>query len=133
MSAGAGESRGPGLFTVIATVTPGKNVADLEAAIDEEIERVKTGAIAEWEIEKARTSARSAYVSTLASSLQRAIRLAEYAVAYNNPNLINTKAEDIARVTAADVQRVAKQYLVKTGRTVVVTMPKAATAPKGGL
>ena len=38
----------------------------------------------------------------------------------------------MAKVTAADVQRVARQYLVKTGRTVVLTVPKAA-APKGGL
>jgi hypothetical protein len=30
------------------------------------------------------------------------------------------------------VQRVAKQYLVKTGRTVIVTVPKAAPA-KGEL
>ena len=36
-------------------------------------------------------------------------------------------------VTAADVQRVAAKYLVKTGRTVVVTAPKAAAAVKGGL
>jgi predicted Zn-dependent peptidase len=35
-------------------------------------------------------------------------------------------------VTAADVQRVAKQYLVKTNRTVVHTVPQGA-APKGGL
>jgi zinc protease len=50
---------------------------------------------------------------------------------YNDPNRINTRAEAIAKVTAADVQRVAKQYLVKTNRTVVHTMPKTA-APKGG-
>ena len=31
----------------------------------------------------------------------------------------------IQAVTAADVQRVAKQYLVKTGRTVVITVPKS--------
>jgi len=34
-------------------------------------------------------------------------------------------------VTGADVQRVARQYLVKTGRTVVLTVPKAPT-PTGG-
>jgi hypothetical protein len=31
------------------------------------------------------------------------------------------------------VQRVARQYLVKTGRTVVITVPKAAPPAKGGL
>ena len=50
---------------------------------------------------------------------------------YDKPDLINTRAESIAKVTAADVQRVARQYLVKTGRTVVTTDPKAAPA-KGG-
>lgn len=45
--------------------------------------------------------------------------------------MINTRAEAIAKISAADVQRVARTYLVKTGRTVVVSVPKAAAA-KGG-
>jgi predicted Zn-dependent peptidase len=44
---------------------------------------------------------------------------------YNDPNRINTRADAIAKVTAPDVQRVARQYLVKTGRTVVTTVPKS--------
>jgi predicted Zn-dependent peptidase len=132
VSAGSGESRGPGLLNVVGTVQPGKAVADLEAAIDEEIERIKSGPIADWEIEKARTGARSGFVNSVGSSLQRAILLSQYAMFYDKPDLINTRADSIAKVTAADVQRVAKQYLVKTGRTVVITLPKAAPA-KGGL
>jgi predicted Zn-dependent peptidase len=38
----------------------------------------------------------------------------------------------MAKVTAADVQRVAREYLTKSSRTVVLTVPKPA-APKGGL
>jgi zinc protease len=132
VSAGAGERRGPGLFNVVAIAPPGKAVADLETAIDEEIEKVKTGPIADWEMEKARTGARSGFVNSVGSSLQRAILLSQYAMFYNKPDLINTRADDIAKVSAADVQRVAKQYLVKTGRTVVVTIPKAAAPAKGG-
>jgi zinc protease len=132
VSAGSGESRGPGLFTIVGMTQPGKSVADLEAAIDQEIEKIKTGPIADWEIEKARTGARSGFVNSVGSSLQRAVLLSQYAMFYDKPDLINTRAESIAKITAADVQRVAKQYLVKTGRTVVVTVPKAAAA-KGGL
>jgi predicted Zn-dependent peptidase len=132
VSAFATESRGPGLFSVVGTVNPGKNVADLEAAIEAEVERVKTGPIADWEMEKARNNARSQLVNSLGSSLDRAITLGEDALFYNNPDRINTRADNIAKVTAADVQRVAKQYLVKTGRTVVITVPKAAPA-KGEL
>jgi predicted Zn-dependent peptidase len=128
----AGESRGPSLFAVAGNVSPGKSVAELEAAIDAEIERLKAGPIEEWEMEKARTSARNELVNSLGSSLQRAIRLGEDALFYDNPNRINTRADGIAKVTSADVQRVAKQYLVKTGRTVIITVPNAAPA-KGGL
>jgi zinc protease len=132
VSAFAGESRGPGLFGIVGTVTPGKAVADLEAAIDAEIERVKTGPIEGWEMEKARNNARSQLVNNLGSALGRAITLGEDALFYDQPGRINTTADRIAKVTPEDVQRVAKQYLVKTGRTVIITVPKAAPAPTKG-
>ena len=132
VSAFGGESRGPNLFSIVGTVNPGKSVAELEAAIEAEIERVKAGPIADWEIEKARNNARNQLVNSLGSALDRSITLGEDALFYNNPDRINTRADSIAKVTGADVQRVAKQYLVKTGRTVVITVPKAAPA-KGGL
>jgi len=94
---------------------------------------VKAGPIADWEMDKARNSARSSFINSLSSTLSRATLLSQYAMFYNDPGRINTRAEAIAKVTAADVQRVASQYLVKTGRTVVHTIPKPAAAPKGGL
>ena len=127
-----GESRGPGLFRIGAMIIPGKVPADVETAVFEEIEKVKTGPVAAWEIEKARASARRSLVSSLQSSLSRAILLSQYALFYDNPGLINTRAERIAAVTAADVQRVARQYLTPQNRTVVVTNPKPG-AGRGGL
>jgi zinc protease len=125
------ETRGPGLLRIIGTVSPGKAIGDLEAAIDAEIERVKSGTIEDWEMEKARNGVRSQVIAGLGSSLQRAIQLGEFALFYNRPEKINTRADEIAKVSAADVQRVARTYLVKTGRTVVHTIPKP-TAPAGG-
>jgi len=49
---------------------------------------------------------------------------------YNDPDLMSKRQARIEKVTAADVQRVAKQYLVKTNRSVVVSMPK--TSGRGG-
>jgi zinc protease len=132
VNAGPGVNRGPGLFVVLATLTPGKAVADLEAAIDAEIERVKTGPIEGWEMDKARNNARSGLVNNLGSTLGRAITIGQDALFYDQPGRVNTLADRIAKVTPEDVQRVAKQYLVKTGRTVVITVPKAAPA-KGDL
>ncbi len=130
----AQESRGPGLFAIQGLLAPGKAVADLEAAVYAEIERIKTGAIEDWEMEKARNIARSQMVGRLGSSLYRAMLLSQYAVYYGDPGLINTRADRTMKVTAADVQRVAKQYLVPENRTVVITNPAAAAAgQKGGL
>ena len=125
------DSRGPGLFQMTATVAPGKKVEDVEAALYEELEKAKTGPIADWEIEKAQNNARRQQASVVTSSLQRAVQLGEYAMFYDNPGLINTRTENILKVTPADVQRVAKKYLTKENRSVVITNPKAA-APKGG-
>jgi zinc protease len=130
VSAGAVQGRGPGLFRFTGIPLPGKSVADLEAAIEAEIVRIQTQPIEDWEMQKARNSARSAFIGGLRSALNRAIQLSEDALAFNDPGRINTRADAIAKVTAADVQRVAKQYLVAANRTVVITNPKAA-APKG--
>ena len=126
-----GESRGPGLLRVIATLSPGQEMTALEAAIDAELEKVKTGTIADWEMEKARSTARRTLVGSIQSSLSRAILLSQYALFYNDPGLINTRADRIAAVTADDVQRVARQYLTRQNRTVVVTNPKSP-AGRGG-
>jgi zinc protease len=133
-NAGAMESRGPGLFRAIALLSPapGKTAADLEAAIYEEIEKVKTGKIEDWEIEKARNAARRSFLGGLTSSLQRAVIMSHFAVFYNDPNLINTRLDRQMAVTAADVQRVAVKYLTPENRTVVITVPKPAAAPTGG-
>lgn len=132
--AGPMESRGPGLFRAIGILSPapGKSAGDLEAAIYEEIDKVKTGRIEDWEIEKARNSARRSYLGGLTSSLQRAVLMSQYAVYYNDPNLINTRLDRLMAVTAADVQRVAVKYLTPENRTVVITVPKPAAATKGG-
>lgn len=132
VGAGSSQLRGTGHFRFNATLLPGKTIADLEAAIWEEIEKVKKGPIADWEIEKARNQARRQLVGTLQSSLSRAILMAQDALYFNEPGRINKMPERIAAVTAADVQRVATTYLVPGGRTVVITNPKPAAA-KGGV
>lgn len=125
--AGRDGAVGPGLFQVSAPVSPGKTAAALEQAVYAEIDKLKTAPIADWELEKARNNAKRQVVSGLTSSLQKATQLAQFAAFYGDPALINQRIERIAKVTAADVQRVARTYLVPANRTVVVTTPKAAS------
>jgi predicted Zn-dependent peptidase len=127
------DRRGPGLFRVIALVAPGKTPEEVEKAIYEQVEALKTGAIQDWEMEKARNAQRRAFAGQIQSSLQRAILLSEYAVAFDDPGRINTQAARIASVTVSDVQTAARTHLAPENRSVVTTVPAQAAPAKGGL
>jgi len=126
------EKRGPGSYQLQATLAPGKKFEDVETVIYEEIAKLQQEPIADWELEKAKNSARRAAIQSLQSTIGTAIRLSQDTVFYNDPNLINTRFEKIAAVTKADVQRVAKEYLKAANRTVALTTPKAKAAGATG-
>jgi predicted Zn-dependent peptidase len=131
--AGVQQSKGPGLFYLEAMVAPGRDPAAVEKAIYAEVEKIQKGPIQEWELDKARNAARRSLVGNLRSSLQRAILLSRYAVFFNDPGVINTRYERIASLKLDDLQRVARQYIVPTNRTVVITTPAPKPAvPDGG-
>jgi len=119
------ELRGIGYYQITATLAPGKRIEDLEAAINEEITRLQREPIADWELDKAKNSSRRSSIQALQSSLGIAVRLTQYAVFQNDPELINSQFEKIAAVTKQDVQRVANKYFKTTNRTVAITMPQA--------
>ncbi|HEX8195426.1 MAG TPA: pitrilysin family protein [Pyrinomonadaceae bacterium] len=123
------ERRGPGAFYIQASVAPGKNPADVEAAIYEEIEKIKTEGIADWELSKAKNNTRRGFINGLQSSQNRANQMGIYTVYYNEPNLMNTRLDKVNTVTADQVKQVANKYLLPTNRVVIVTTPKAAPRP----
>jgi predicted Zn-dependent peptidase len=126
VSAGPDERRGPALFYITVSVRPGQDLAEVEKLIYGELERVKTGKIAAWELEKVRMQSRRQRAQGLYSTQSRANQLGHYAVYFNDPSLINTVEAKIERIGPADLQRVARAYLKQTNRTVLTTMPKSA-------
>src|ERR1041385_3964227 len=125
------EKRGVGAFYTNATLRPNVKTDDVEAAIYEEIDRLKKEPIADWELQKAKNTTRRNFINNLQSSLARAVIIGQYTVYYNDPNLINTRLDKVAAVTKEDVQRVANKYLVDTNHTVVITMPAKAKPATG--
>ncbi len=116
--------RGPGLIMFIAFVHPGIDPTEIEKSLSAEIERVKTEGVTDLELEKIRMRDARERVAGLQSSMSRAMQMGEYAVYYNDPNMINTLLEKVQKVTKEDIQRVARKYLVDTHKTVVITMPQ---------
>ncbi len=119
------EKRGVGALYISATVKQGVKPADVEAAIYEEIERLKKEGVADWELQKAKNNTRRNFINGMQSSLSRAVQMGIYTVYYNDPNLINTRLDRVDAVTRADVGRAATKYLTQANRTVVITMPKS--------
>ncbi len=122
--AGAQEKRGPALFQIAAFSPPGKNLADLEKLVYAELDRLKNEPVADWELEKARMLYRRQRAQQLQGTLNRAVSLGQFALFYNNANLINDVEDKYNRVTKEDIQRVARTYFKDTSRTVITTVPK---------
>jgi predicted Zn-dependent peptidase len=66
------------------------------------------------------------------SDLEVANRIGQYAVYFDDPNLINTIYDKYSSITAEQVMQVAGKYMVQTGRTVVTTLPGIKTAASTG-
>jgi len=128
VSAGPEERRGPTLFWFSVTARPGVDLGMLEQLIYEEIARVQTEPVADWELAKVRMQLRRQRAQQRYSTRARANSLGHYAVFYNEPQLINTEYEKYNAVTKVDMQRVARTYFQESNRTVVTTLPKSAKA-----
>ncbi len=125
--------RGPSLFYVLAMLRPGVKAEDLEKAMDEEIDALKQGGVTDRELEKARAQFRRSQIQSRQSSLSTAIRMGEYAVKFDDPNLVNSTFERYRAVMAGDVRKAAEKYLVPAGLAVVTTLPgKPAEKSAGG-
>ena len=124
ISSEAEARRGPGLFVVDALLRPGARESDLEADIDREIRDVRTHGISAAEREKALRQVLVGEIRTRESSLSTARAIGEYAVYYDDPNLINTFYERCSKETLADIQLAAQKYLRASRSSVIVTVPK---------
>lgn len=128
--ASAAARRATGLASVIALTRPGAKLEDVEQTIYREVVRVQTEPVADWELEKVRLKYRHDHAAQLSSTLTRAVQLAYYTVAWNDPEVLNTEESRLDAVTKEDLLRVAKEYLIPTKRSVITTIPKS-TGPAG--
>ncbi|HKT11761.1 MAG TPA: pitrilysin family protein [Terriglobia bacterium] len=114
---------GDSLFYVVAVPRPGVKVEDLENALNGEIAAVKKDGVTDAEMEKARAQFRRQQIQARQSDLYTAMRMGEYAVMFNDPDLINTIFDKFNAVTAAQVKEAANKYLVAQEQAVVIDLP----------
>ena len=105
------------------TVKEGKDPAAVEQAIYEELEKLKTEPVPAEELQKMKNQAKANAYRRLSSPFSIAIQLMIYD-GLGDWRYINTYAEEVDRVTAADIQRAAKEYFTKENRTVGIFLRK---------
>ena len=116
--------RAPNLFIFTATPLAPHTAAEVEAAVYEEIERLKREPVASKELEKVLNNLDADLIRGLRSNSGLASQLALYQAVVGDWRYILTSRDKVAAVTAADVQRVATQYFTKSNRTVAVLVKK---------
>ena len=121
------------LFLFFLVPNLGHTVEENEKACYEIIERLKTQKVDEESLQRVKTKIRAELIRKLDSNSGMAAELTSYYVNYGDWRKLFTGIDEIDRITADDVQRVAKRYLVPETRTVAYTVPaRAADAASKG-
>jgi zinc protease len=106
-----------------ATPHAGVSPADLEKGIDDEIDAVLKEGMTVDELAKAKTQLLRRFIDRRRTVLGTAQLIGEYAVKFDNPELINTIPDEESAVTLEQANRAAKTYLLREQRTIVITLP----------
>jgi predicted Zn-dependent peptidase len=108
----------PSLFLFYAVPAEGHTNQECEEALYTQIDKLKNGLVTPEELQKAKTRARAGLIRELDSNSGLAQELTHYEVITGNWRNLFRQLERIDRVTAEDIQRVAKTYFISTNKTV---------------
>jgi zinc protease len=122
----------PGLFWVSAQMRPGVKTKDAIAEVHEQIAALRDKPVSSEELQKAKNLERASFVFGQDSIFREALMLGIYQM-LGNYRMIDQYLKGIDKVTADDVQRVAKKYLVDTNMTLGTLVPTGVLPhPSGG-
>ena len=108
-----------GSIDITATAAAGKDPAEVLAALDAELNRIRTEPVTEAELAEAKTELLAQDLRQRETPDGRAFLLGRALVAENDPKAPDRRIGEIQRVTAADVQRVARRFLDDSVRVTV--------------
>jgi predicted Zn-dependent peptidase len=114
------ETLDPYLFSIYAVTNSEVKEADLEAAIYTEIEKIQKEGISEKELQKIKNQKLMEFYNQVKTINGKSNNLGSYEVYFGDYKKMFDAPTNYNKVTVADVQRVAQQYLVKSNRTVGV-------------
>ncbi len=117
-------SRGPSLFMVDATPAEGHTVAEVEAALKQEIARLVKEGVGEQELARVKAQVLASQVYQQDSLFYQAMLIGEWTTAGLDYRARDTRFRKLKEVTAAQVQAVAAKYLVDDQMTLARLDPQ---------
>lgn len=120
----ANPSRENGLYVFWVQMREGHAAAEAEAHINRLIRQLAETPVPEAELERAKNRLAMDFWVGLAASEGRAEQLGIFEIATGSYRNLFARAEQYNLVTAADVQRVARTYLLERPQVVAVAKPK---------
>ena len=114
---------GPGQFRLIVASNAGVDIGKCETLMDEEIDKIAANGVTKEELDRAKTKFKAGFVNNRQTVMSKAEEINHYIRFHKDLAEINTDLDTFMAVTADDIQRVAKQYLGKNNRTLVVAQP----------
>ena len=127
-------SRDPSLFYLSAELLPGKGVAEVEKALDQEVGRLKNELVGAHELEKAKNQIEASFIFSQDSLFSQAMLLAQHEIALTW-RAIDDYLPSIRKVSPEEIQQVARKYLIPDNQTVGILIPlppKEGTPPPAG-
>jgi zinc protease len=126
-SAGAGydsTARGPGMFYLDGTPSEGRTVADLEAALRGEVEKLVRDGVTEEELARVKAQVVAGHVFQLDSMAYQAMQIGQLESIGLSYRDVDTMLKKLQAVTAEQVRDVAKKYLKDDSLTVAILDPQ---------
>ena len=121
----------PNLFVFAAQMRPGVKTEDALAEVDKEIAELRDNPVSAGELQKAKNLEAAQFVFGQDSVFNQARLLGTYEL-LGDFRQVDAYLPGIDKVTPADVQRVARKYLVSDNRTTGVLVP-TGVLPKGAM
>jgi zinc protease len=112
-----------GDFRVVATARPGHALPELQHDIDSTLQRLAAEGPTERELQQARNSLEANFLNSIESVRGKANQLNSYYYAIGTPDGFQRDLDRLRAVTAADVQRVVRQYLLGA-RVIISVVPQ---------
>ncbi|MCZ8054641.1 M16 family metallopeptidase, partial [Microcystis sp.] len=114
----------PNLLLFYALSAPNVSLEEVAQGLNLELERLKNEPVSEQELERVKNQLRAALLRGLDSNMGMARSLIEYEVKTGDWRNLFAQLDAYNAVTAADIQRVAKETFTPENRTIGRILPK---------